>query len=121
MEGIFSTNKYNMPTVLEGREELSILIIRLLLLEPGSNPLHPEMGVGVIQRYSNCEHEDLPDLEAEIEKQILIYLPMYQHAEVKVSLENTILKLSVIIDDTLFNFTTSDNPAPDEVSLAGLR
>lgn len=121
MEGIFSTNKYNTPTVLEGKEELTILIIRLLLLEPGSNPLHPEMGVGVIQRYSKCEHEDLPDLELEIRKQILVYLPMYQHAEVKVLLEDTILKLSVIIDDTLFNFTTSDDPASDEISLAGLK
>lgn len=121
MEGLLSTNKYNLPKVLEGKEEVSVLIIRLLLLEPGTNPLHPEMGAGLLQRYKNCSTEDIPDLELEIKNQITTYLPDYQQADVKVKIENSILRLSIQIDDTLYNFTTSDNPEPNELSLTSLK
>lgn len=120
MEALFSTNKYNLPSTIEGKEKLTILIIRLLLLEPGSNPLHPEMGVGLLQRYSNCEEEDLSDLDDEIRKQIEVFLPEYDRAEIKTKIEDRILRLEIVIDDTLFNFTTSESPASDEISLTGL-
>lgn len=121
MEGVFSTNEYNIPKVLKDKEEVIILLIRLILLEPGSNPLHPEMGVGLRSRWSNCAVEDLPKLEVEIKKQIIIYMPLYQQASVIVKSENSIMRISVNIDDTLYKFTTSEKPAENEISLAGLR
>lgn len=121
MEGIFGTNKYNMPAILEGKEEITILIIRLLILEPGSNPLHPEMGIGLLQRYKNCSRDDLSDLELEIKTQILIYLPKYQQTDIKIDIINSIMRLSINIDDTLYKFTTSTEPAKDEISLVSLK
>lgn len=121
MEGLVSTNKYNIPRVLQGKEEIVILLIRLIILEPGSNPLHPEMGVGLKSRWSNCAIEDLPDLSAEIKSQIIVYLPSYQQASVIVTSEDSIIRISVNIDDTLYQFTTSEQPAAEEISLAGLK
>lgn len=121
MEGVFATNKYNGPKILQGKEEVVILLIRLIILDPGNDPLHPEMGVGLFTRWKNCAVEDLPDLQLEIQKQIKVYMPLYQQAGVTVKSENSIMKISIKIDDTLYQFTTSDQPAANEISLAGLK
>jgi hypothetical protein len=120
VEGLFSTSKYNTPKVITGKEETAVLLIRLLIMDPGTNTLYPEMGVGILSRFVNCSKDDIPDLELEIKKQIDIYLPLYQETSVKVSIENRILLLSITIDDTLYKFTTNDMPNKDETSLINL-
>jgi anion-transporting ArsA/GET3 family ATPase len=79
------------------------------------------MGVGLLQRYKHCSTDDIPDLETEIRDQIVVYLPEYQDATVTISVENSIMKIAVSIDSTLYQFTTSDQPAEDEMSLSGLK
>lgn len=126
MEGLFSTNDYNTPKTITGKEEIAVLIIRLLLLEPGTDPLHPEMGVGILSRYKHCLEDDISELQLEIQKQITVYMPQYQTVSVTAQLISSELYLTVNIDDTLYNFTTgsstgsSASTSSDVISLSNL-
>ena len=46
-EYFLSIDNLSKPKVVTGQEAIAYLLIRLLLLNPGSDPLHPEMGVGL--------------------------------------------------------------------------
>ena len=49
---LFSTDNFNQPkVVVEGKEAISTLLESLILLEPGTNPVRPEMGVELVSRY----------------------------------------------------------------------
>ena len=116
-EYLLSTNKYKKPYALTDKDALSVLIIRLLLMEPGTHPLHPEMGIDLIGRYRYCSKDDIPQLQNEIESQIETYLPGFHSLEVTPYISDSKLKIKVTIDDTLFNFTTGEEANEDEISL----
>ena len=117
-EYLFSTNKYKKPYVLKDKDALAVILIRLLLMKPGTNPMHPEMGIDVIGRYRYCNRSDLQTLRQEVRDQIECYLREYQSVEVEPILSGGILKLNITIDDTIFKFTTDSKSAKDEISLA---
>ena len=41
-EYLLTTDEFRNPKVLEGAKAIGILLVRLLLMEPGTNPLHPD-------------------------------------------------------------------------------
>jgi hypothetical protein len=47
----FSVDEFNNPKVYKNAEAVSTLLVRLLLLEPGTIQSHPNAGVGLISRY----------------------------------------------------------------------
>ena len=52
-EYLLSVTPLKRPKVLEGEEAIAMDLLRLILLNPGSDPLHPDMGVGIINyRYA---------------------------------------------------------------------
>lgn len=116
-EYLFTTNNYKKPYVLKDNHSLALLLIRLLLTVPGTNPMHPELGVDVIGRYRYCNKSHLQNLKQEIRNQIECYLMEYQLAEVEPTLENGVLKIAITIDDTIFLFTTGLETKQNEISL----
>ena len=46
-EYLLTTNEFLVPDHVEGSDAYGLLLLRLLLLQPGQNPLHPAMGVGL--------------------------------------------------------------------------
>ena len=104
-EYLASVDKFKKPRVVEDRSAIGLLLLRLLLLEPGSDPLHPEMGVG-IRRYRYTMEDDLSGLEREIDKQISQYLPSFD-AEVKLTPNpDKTLKVEIIIDEVAYELDT---------------
>ena len=47
----FDVNDFKEPRETTGRKAIGVLIVRLLLLEPGTDPNRPEMGVGLVSKY----------------------------------------------------------------------
>ena len=43
-EYLLSVNNFNEPAALEGKQAIGLLLVRLILMEPGTDPLHPDMG-----------------------------------------------------------------------------
>lgn len=89
------TTRYSKPVELTRSAAVSSHIIRLLMLEPGENQSHPEMGIGIVSRYRYSFKEDLAGLENEITEQIETYLPMLRDVKVKLDYSSDILKISL--------------------------
>ena len=108
-EYTLSINDYNEPKVLEGKPAIATLLVRLLLLQPGTIPDRPKMGVGLVENFRYSGKDGVMELQKELEQQIATYLPRYQGANVTVSLntDNT-LTIGIQIDDILYKFETSE-------------
>lgn len=111
LEYLLSTNEYNKPKVLSGRDALATKLIILLNMKPGTDPLHPEMGIDVCGRYRYCYEEDVSMLQEEIDNQIATYLPLEYStgASITATWDDGEIDISITIDGTAYNFETSDN------------
>lgn len=119
-EYLLSTNEYREPKVVDGSEAYGILLTRLLLLEPGTNPLHPGMGVGLGPKYRFISENDMPMLQTLIQEQVNTYLPSEFLTTTKAYLElkpnSKYLQIIIIADDTKYVFDTEDSSTPIELS-----
>ena len=98
-ELFLSLNDFNMPKVYDTNDANYILIIRLILLEPGTFPSHPKMGVGIKSRYRyNNDENFLMQLENDIANQINAYLPSLYMTNISLAEKNNLLY--IIIDTT---------------------
>lgn len=78
-------------------------------MKPGTDFLHPEMGVDIIGRYRYCEENDIEDLQEEINNQINTYFPNYNTVSVSVNFENSNIISKININDTLYTFSSNDS------------
>ena len=102
-----SIDKFNTPITLEGQKAIGVLLTRLLLLEPGSSRLHPDMGVG-IRRY-RYGMDILDGLETKIEDQIDTYLSCFPTAQVALSFtDQKSLHIEITIDNYVYIFDSND-------------
>ena len=89
VEYFLGTNEFNRPSVWTDVDATYVLLIRLILLEPGTYPNHPRMGVGLVSRYRYAKAEELNNLKDDIRDQITTYLPQFSSIEVELTLTNT--------------------------------
>lgn len=95
-EHVLSLNDFNMPKVFNESDSAYVLIIRLLLLEPGKFQSHPEMGVGIRSRYRfNNDENFLMNLQNDIKKQIDKYLPELSATDVTITSNNKVLGIII--------------------------
>lgn len=109
-EYMLSVNNLSKPKVVEGQEAIANLLIRLLLLNPGSDPLHPDMGVG-LENYRFCIGR-IDELEENIKNQIQGFLPEFAFSKVQV-VEITaqkICNIEITIGDTIYVYDSSTMP-----------
>lgn len=117
-EYLLSTDNFTNPKVVKDTEAAGILLIRILIMVPGTNPLHPSMGVGLGTVYRYIMEDDLPSLETRISDQITTYLPPeFASVKVKLSVGNDkCLRVSMAVDNTEFIFNTETTENPVQVS-----
>lgn len=110
-EYLFAINDFKKPAEVTGNTAVGVRLMELMLMHPGSDPLHPDMGVGLRNyRYSI---DSLNTLGDRIEDQIKTYLPMYNVA--KVDLIRTPQKtcnIIITIDDVEYIYDSSTAPIP---------
>lgn len=118
-EYLLTTNEYLEPKSIEGSDAYAVLIIRLLLMEPGTNPLHPDMGVGVGPRYRFILEDEISILEDRIRDQLQTYLPEEFNATTKVYMElkpSKFLIITITSNDTKYVFDTEASNVPIELA-----
>lgn len=110
-EYLFTVNEFNEPGKVEGKNAIALLLMRLIMMDPGSDPLHPSMGVGLKNyRYGL---NSLDELKTSIEKQIQIYLPMYQNATVLlIRTPDRTVNIEITIDDVTYVYDSAKAPIP---------
>lgn len=115
---LLTTDNFLNPRVLKGTDAIGQLLLRLLLMTPGTNPLHPLMGVGVGSKYQFITENDLNILQTDIEEQISIYLPSeFSAAKVNLSIgADKTLSISIIIQEIEFVFDTRETNNPVSLS-----
>lgn len=107
-EYLLSVDSYNQPVVITDKEAIALNLVRLILLNPGSDPMRPEMGVGLKNyRYSLT----LDDLSDRIQSQIATYLPQYQDANVAIiRTSDKVANIEITIDDTIYVYDSNVMP-----------
>ena len=111
-EYLFNINNFNKPEKVEGTEAIGLLLIRLILLNPGSDPLHPDMGVGLINyRYALNRTDELKD---RIDEQIATYMPEFSNAQVEIVeiTSEKVCNIEITIGDTTYVYDSTVAPIP---------
>lgn len=107
----FGVNSFNKPTVVEGKNAIGARLMELIMMEPGDDPLHPEMGVGL--RTYRYGVNNVDQLQTRIEEQIRTYLPFYQNVEVKlVTTPDKICNIEITLGDTVFIYDSINSSKP---------
>ena len=102
-----STDDFNQPQVVKNREAVGLLIARLILLEPGTNPTRPEMGVGLVSHFREMFPENLAALKKRLYEQLSKYLPEYANAEIELTAApNDQLEFKITIGEEVFKYVT---------------
>ena len=104
-----SIDEFKEPKVSTNAEAVATLLVRLLLLEPGTFQSHPDMGVGIVSRYRYNMEGKAADLEADFKRQIETYLPNFQNVRVKVT---------EVLPDTSYLPSLAVNPSGGVISKA---
>ena len=109
-EYLLATDNKYQPKILTDKEAKYVLIVRLLLMEPGTIQTHPEMGVGLISRYRYSDTENLMNLKKDIDEQMKKYLPLsLQTSTVTLSRSDTQLVLNITVDGEIASLSINDN------------
>ena len=82
-EPLLSVDKYYKPLVAEGDNYATLMLIRLILLEPGTFQTHPNMGVGLVSNFRYSTEVDMVTLSNTIKDQIMTYLPQFTLTDVR--------------------------------------
>lgn len=104
-EYALSVNEYNQPAEARGKRAIGVLIIRLLLMDKGTDPMRPDMGVGIVSRYRYMFAEDCNDLISDIREQIQTYLLPYSAINaIDAEVKDKELYLTIKIDDATYSY-----------------
>lgn len=98
VEYTMSVNKIKRPIVLKDKDAIYVLLVRLALLEPGTNQSFPKMGLGLKSKYRYTFAEKLPALINDYKNQIETYLPGLEFVEVTAEVVDKTLIFKVTID-----------------------
>lgn len=105
-------DEYHRPKMVIDNEAIAQRIVRLILLEPGTNPLHPEMGVGLVSHFRYILTSQLPELKRRIMSQISQWYPEGSGADIDFAIGNDhILRIKISLEDSVFTYDTSDGTA----------
>lgn len=107
-EYLLSVDTYNKPLAINDSEAIALNLVRLLLLNPGSDPFRPEMGVGLKKyRYALS----LDELTKRIDEQIATYLPQYPNAGVQIiRTDDKVANIEITIDDVVYVYDSTTMP-----------
>ena len=110
-EYCLSLDNFNRPAEITGGEAVAYLIARLIMLEPGSDPLHPTMGVGLVSKYRYSTK--MEELKTDIKDQISTWLPDFV-SDTDISLIVTpdkVLNVEIILKSSgeIYKFSVNPN------------
>lgn len=110
-EYLLTTNKFKEPEVKDGQEAVGLLLLRLIIMEPGTNPLHPDMGIGISDyRYTMDKTEEL---RKRIEDQITKYLPYFSDCNVAlIYCPDKTVNVEISVGEVTYVYESSSSPKP---------
>lgn len=110
-----SINEFNLPKSVNGNDAIGARLMELIMMEPGDDPLHPDMGVGLkTYRYGI---NNLSDLKNRVQSQIETYLPFYQNVDIAIiQTPDKVCNIEISIGNTVFVYDSKDSTKPITLS-----
>jgi hypothetical protein len=110
-----SSNEFNITKSLKGNDAIGARLMELIMMEPGDDPLHPDMGVGLHTfRYGI---NNLSDLKNRVQKQIETYLPFYQNVDVTIiQTPDKVCNIEISIGNTVYIYDSNNASKPITLS-----
>lgn len=103
-----SVNEFNQPKKSEEAEAIGVLLIRLILLEPGTDQTRPGMGLGIVSRFRYMHDSDMPRLTRELKEQIATYMAPYKNISAKITMNSDLqLVFDIKIEKNSYKYVTS--------------
>ena len=107
-EYLLDYDSFNKPKILTDQQAIACLLTRLILLEPGTNPLMPEMGVGIVSKYRYLGADQEKNLTRDITNQINTFLPEATCTNVELIYNNDkSVDIEITVDGTIFVYQSS--------------
>ena len=100
-----SVDDFKNPKKVTGINATAILLVRLLLLEPGTFQSHPEAGVGLISKYRFGIDGISSELQSEYQNQIRKYFPQFMGVQVKIKEYEKTLMIFIEIDNIMYGIS----------------
>ena len=108
-EYLLDADNFNKPMVLEDKQAIAALLTRLILLEPGTNPWFPTMGVGIVSRYRYLFIDSESQLKDDIRNEISMFLPQANCTNVELIYNNDkTVDIEITINNDIFVYKSSD-------------
>lgn len=110
-EYLLTTNKFKVPEVLTKKKAVGMLLLRLMIMDPGTDPLHPDMGVGIRRyRYTVDQAEAL---RKKIEDQINTYLPYFSDTTISlIYCPDHTVNVEVTLNGDTYVYDSATAPVP---------
>lgn len=106
-ERLMAKNEFEQPKVLKDNHAVITNIIRLIIADPGTYPLHPEMGVGLFTKFKfGWSDEVVITLRSEILKQMNMYMPDLTSTSVSIKSVDHELHIIIQFNSTLVTLVT---------------
>ena len=107
-EYLFTTDNFKQPATIYGRKAIGMLIARLLLLEPGTDPARPTMGVGLVSKYRYMFPDRLHELRQNIYSQLNTYLFPYSNVAIVLDVIDKELRVDITVDENTYKYVTKE-------------
>lgn len=108
-EYLLSMNNFGRSKIVTDDTAIATLLTRLILLEPGTNPLMPTMGVGLVSKYRYLFESSAENLKKDIQTQIRTFLPQANCTNVELIYnQDKTVDIAITIDDTVFKYSSKD-------------
>lgn len=103
-ESLLKFDSFLNPYIAKDKEAIASLLIRLILLEPGTIFSEPKCGVGLIRNWRYCREDELPDLQLAIKEQVKLYLPelLFVDVVVRYNIEKEMM-INIVIDKDMYS------------------
>lgn len=114
---LLALNEFNKPRVIQAADAGYMHIIYIMLLNPGTFQSHPEMGVGIRERYrDNNDIDMLTKLRQDLKRNVERYLPELTLLEVSLSVRNEVL--GIVINTTEGAYVLAYNSTTEQITPA---
>lgn len=98
-----SIDSFNRPQVFKDKDAVAMKLIELILLEAGTYPTAPNMGVSIISKYRFTTSSELENLKNSISDQINTYLPELKSVTVDTTESDGVITIAIAIDDVVYD------------------
>ena len=108
-EYLITVDNYKKPKVIRGNKGNYYMILRLMLMEPGTNPLFPLMGLGLRSKSRFVDEDQIQELKVKLDQQINMYLPDLIVNNIKMEMDdNKQLRITISSDTEEYVYNTND-------------